>query len=59
MKINDMINMELHEIEKFIEYIEKKLKELKSVNAPEQLYNGVAAIKLDLQFERKKLLNGR
>lgn len=51
--------MELHEIEKFIEYIEKKLKELKSVNVPEQLYNGVAAIKLDLQFERKRILNER
>ena len=51
--------MELHEIDKFIEYLNKKLNELKEINAPDTFINCIQAVKIDLKILRRKLLNGR
>lgn len=51
--------MELHEIDKFIEYLNKKLNELKEINAPDTFINCIKAVKIDLKILRRKLLNER
>ena len=42
--------MELHEIDKFIEYLNKKLNELKEINAPDTFINCIQAVKIDLKI---------